>query len=279
MSSKTEMSGYAVKTPTPVALRIANVSKTFDSGRVLHSVELSIPAGAVHALVGANGAGKSVLVRCITGVYQTDHGAVIEINGVSAPSAYGPHTAWSLGLRVVHQEAPVIDIMTVAELYGLYRGFPRLAGVGIRWSALERRAAADLARLDIPISPKRLGRTLSAGDRAMVMLAIALADSDSGARLLILDEATASLPVKDADRFLAAVEVAASHGAGVLLVTHRFQEVFAIAETVTALRDGRVVLEWPWATSPTRSSWTRSSVPQHHRSQRSALTSSQQRGT
>jgi ribose transport system ATP-binding protein len=270
MSSKTEMSGNAVKTPTPVALRIANVSKTFGPGKVLHSVELSIPAGAVHALVGANGAGKSVLVRCITGVYETDHGAVIEINGVSAPPAYGPRTAWSLGLRVVHQESPVIDIMTVAELYGLYRGFPRLAGVGIRWSALERRAAADLARLNIPISPKRLGRTLSAGDRAMVMLAIALADSDSGTRLLILDEATASLPVKDADRFLAAVEVAASHGVGVLLVTHRFQEVFAIAQTVTALRDGRVVLDSAVGDVTHEKLVDEIVGPQHHRSQRPA---------
>lgn len=237
------MSGYAVEAATPVALSVSNVSKTFGPVRVLHSVALSIPVGSVHALLGANGAGKSVLVRCITGVYQPDPGAVIEINGVSAPSTYGPQTAWSLGLRVVHQEAPVIDIMTVAELYGFYRGFPRIARFGIRWRALERQAAADLARLNIPISPKRLGRSLSAGDRAMVMLAIALADADSGARLLILDEATASLPEKDADRFLEAVQIAASHGVGVMLVTHRLQEVFAIAETVTTLRDGRVVHE------------------------------------
>ncbi|HEY7966624.1 MAG TPA: sugar ABC transporter ATP-binding protein [Solirubrobacteraceae bacterium] len=237
------MSGYAGGAATPDALSIADVSKTFGPGRVLHSVALSVQAGAVHALVGANGAGKSVLVRCITGVYRADPGAAIAINGVSAPSTYGPQTAWSLGLRVVHQEAPVIDIMSVAELYGLYRGFPRIARIGIRWGALERRAAEDLARLDIPISPKRLGRSLSPGDRAMVMLAIALADVDAGARLLILDEATASLPVKDADRFLNAVQVAASHGVGVVLVTHRLAEVFAVAGTVTVLRDGRVAHE------------------------------------
>lgn len=241
------MSEYASTNRQPLALRAIGLSKTFGSIRVLESAGMAIPAGTVHALVGANGAGKSVLVRCITGVHQADPGGVIEVDGVFAPRHHTPKSANALGIRVVHQEAPVIDHLTVAELEGLYRGFPKIAGVGINWRKLRKRTSENLERLGVAISPRQLGQKLSAGDRAMVMLAFVLADMDAGARLIVLDEPTASLPVKDADRFLEAVRTAASHGVGILLVTHRLAEIFQTAQTLTVLRDGEVVLDAPVA--------------------------------
>ena len=230
----------ATATTTPLDAR--SVSKTFGSTTVLHDADLLIGPGEVHGLIGANGAGKSTLVRCITGAYQKDKGGTITIGGVPAPDSYSPQVAMRMGIRVVHQEAPLVPTLTIAEVAGLQRGFPRHPGGLINWRRLRRETSETLQRLGITISPKTHAGRLLPGERAMVMLALALADAEDGARLLVLDEPTASLPASDAERFLEAVEIASSHGLGTLLVTHRLAEVFAVADRVTVVRDGRVVL-------------------------------------
>jgi ribose transport system ATP-binding protein len=225
---------------TPLDVR--NVSKTFGSTTVLRNADLRIGPGEVHALVGANGAGKSTLVRCITGVYPPDEGGTIAVDATPAPDNYTPLVAMRMGVRVVHQEAPIVDSLTLAEVAGLQRGFPKLPGGLINWRKLRSETGETLERLGIALSPNTHGGRLLPGERAMVMLALALADVENGARLLVLDEPTASLPASDAERFLKAVAVASSHGLGTLLVTHRLAEVFAISDRVTVIRDGRVVL-------------------------------------
>ncbi|MHB1537693.1 MAG: sugar ABC transporter ATP-binding protein [Solirubrobacteraceae bacterium] len=220
-------------------LRAEGLSKTFGSTRVLERAEIAVAAGEVHALVGANGSGKSTLVKCITGVERPDRGALLELDGQPVPGDYSTSVAHALGVRVVHQEAPLIDTLTLAETIGLHRGFPTRAGV-ISPRALAARSEEIFGRLHVDVSPRARAGSLSPPERAMVMLALALGDGEG--RLIVLDEPTASLTSGDARRFLAAVRRAAEHRAGVLLVTHRLAEVFDICDAVTVLAGGRVAL-------------------------------------
>jgi ABC-type sugar transport system ATPase subunit len=221
-------------------MRAAGLSKSYGSACVLAGADLEVGAGEIHALVGANGSGKSTLIKCITGVERPDRGSTIEIDGHDVSSGYSTSTAHELGVRVVHQEAPLIDELTLAETVGLHRGFPTRGGV-IRTRRLNARTAELFERLRVELSPRTRAGSLSPPERAMVMLALALGSGDG--KLIVLDEPTASLTSGDAERFLESVVQATASGAGVLLVTHRLGEVFGICGRVTVLREGRVVLQ------------------------------------
>ncbi len=229
------------ESPQP-RLRAEGLSKTFGSARVLKDADLRIDAGQIHALIGANGSGKSTLIKCVTGVEKPDRGGVLEIDGHEVHGEYTTKVAHDLGVRVVHQEAPLIDNLTLAETVGHHHGFPT-AGPLIRRRKLARESKEIFERLGVEVDPGARASTLSPPERAMVMLALALGSGEG--RLIVLDEPTASLTSGDAERFLEAVKDAAAEGAGVLLVTHRLQEVFAVCESVTVLRDGAVVAQTP----------------------------------
>jgi ABC-type sugar transport system ATPase subunit len=224
---------------TDVRVRAEGLSKTFGSARVLKDADLEVRAGEIHALIGANGSGKSTFVKCVTGVERPDPGGRLEIDGQEAPSHYSTKDAHRLGVRVVHQEAPLIDSLTLAETVGHNQGFPT-AGPFISKRKLNAQTKEMFDRLGVEVSPKAVAGTLSPPERAMVMLALALGGGD--AKLIVLDEPTASLTAGDAERFLNAVTSASEHGAGILLVTHRLPEVFAVCDRVTVLRDGEIVL-------------------------------------
>ena len=230
--------GSEVADSSSTRLRAEGLSKTFGSARVLRDANLEIKAGEIHALVGANGSGKSTLIKCITGVERPDSGGRLEIDGRDVRSDYSTAIAHDLGVRVVHQEAPLIDNLTIAETVGHHRGFPTAGGL-INGRRLARETRETFQRLGLEVEPNALASTLSAPERAMLMLALALGSGD--ASLIVLDEPTASLTSGDAQRFLDAVKTAAEHGAGVLLVTHRLGEVFGICTGLTVLRDGEVV--------------------------------------
>ena len=216
------------------------LSKSFAGVRVLDGVDISLEPGEVHALLGANGSGKSTLVKILTGVYQPDEG-MLRVAGRTYSAIASPHEAAALGIAVVHQEAPLIDTMTVAECIALFRGYPT-TGVGrIRWRRLHDEAAALLARFNLGISPRMLAGKLNPAERALVALVIALDQVKTGIELLILDEVTASLPEEQAATFLDRVGTIARDGTAVLMVTHRLSELRGLAKTVTVLRDGRVV--------------------------------------
>ncbi|HET7506875.1 MAG TPA: sugar ABC transporter ATP-binding protein [Solirubrobacterales bacterium] len=236
--------GPGIATPRDPRLRAEGLSKTFGSARVLKDADIAIGAGEVHALLGANGSGKSTLIKCITGVEKPDRGARLEIDGHEVHGDYSTKAAHDLGVRVVHQEAPLIDSLTLAETVGHHRGFPK-AGPLIRRRKLARETKEIFGRLGLEAKPEALASTLSPPERAMAMLALALGSGDG--RLIVLDEPTASLTSGDAERFLEAVKEAARQGAGVLLVTHRLGEVFEICDSVTVLRDGAVVYQAPVA--------------------------------
>lgn len=230
--------GPEISDPQHPRLRAEGLSKTFGSARVLKDADLEIGAGEIHALIGANGSGKSTLIKCITGVERPDRGGRLEVDGHEIGHEYSTKAAHDLGVRVVHQEAPLIDNLTLAETVGHNRGFPTV-GPLIRTRKLTRETAEIFQRLGVDVSPNALAATLSPPERAMVMLALALGSGDG--RLIVLDEPTASLTSGDAERFLEAVQETARQGAGVLLVTHRLTEVFGICDAVTVLRDGAVV--------------------------------------
>jgi ABC-type sugar transport system ATPase subunit len=230
--------GSEVKDSSSTRLRAEGLSKTFGSARVLRDADLEIKAGEIHALVGANGSGKSTLIKCITGVERPDPGGRLELDGRDVLGDYSTAVAHDLGVRVVHQEAPLIDNLTIAETVGHHRGFPTTGGL-INKRRLARETRETFERLGLEVEPSALASTLSAPERAMLMLALALGSGD--ASLIVLDEPTASLTSGDAQRFLDAVKTAAEHGAAVLLVTHRLGEVFGICTGITVLRDGEVV--------------------------------------
>ena len=189
------------------------LSKSFAGVRVLDGVDISLEPGEVHALLGANGSGKSTLVKILTGVYQPDEG-MLRVGGRTYSAIASPHEAAALGIAVVHQEAPLIDTMTVAECIALFRGYPT-TGVGrIRWRRLHDEAAALLARFNLGISPRMLAGKLNPAERALVALVIALDQVKTGIELLILDEVTASLPEEQAATFLDRVGTIARDGIG-----------------------------------------------------------------
>jgi ribose transport system ATP-binding protein len=222
-----------------MAVACSHLSKRFPGTLALDDVSVRLADGEVHALLGANGSGKSTLARTLTGVYQPD-GGEIEVGGERFAEISSPVLARKLGIAVVHQEAPLVDSLSVAECVALFRGYPSGGGL-IRWRRLRKEVRASFDRLGIEVDPGRPAGELSPAERALVALAIALDGVESDLSLLVLDEATASLPQGEAQRFLEQAASIAAAGVPVLLVTHRLDEVDEFAQGVTILRDGRVV--------------------------------------
>lgn len=226
----------------------AAVGKTYGTRRALRGVDFTVGPGEVHALLGANGAGKSTMLKIMTGAVEPDAGSQISINGQALypGRGFGVRTAQELGLRVLHQEAPLLETLTVAENIGLSHGFRPRNGI-ISWARLNEYTRELLADYEIDVAPNiRVGR-LTGAVRASLGLAMTLGQTGAGPRTLILDEATAMLSTTDGDRFLERVRHAADQGASVVFVTHRLHEVEMIADQVTVLRDGDVVHTGPVA--------------------------------
>jgi ABC-type sugar transport system ATPase subunit len=226
-----------------MSLQVRNVRKNFDGVPVLRDLSLSVHKGETVALIGSNGSGKSTLVKILTGVYSTETGAEIEVGGRSIMSGDRVMRSGSAGISVVHQDAPLVPSMTVAQAIALQVGFPVRRGILIP-RLLRAQAREILDACSVPVGPDSLVAQLSAGERAMVLLALALTVTDKGSKAcVILDEATASLSQEDADRFLGLVRRATEHGVGVLMVTHRLDEVHRYCDRVLVLRNGTVAFE------------------------------------
>lgn len=231
-----------------MSLSARNLSKSFGGLRALDRVSLEVGEGELVALLGANGSGKSTFAKCIAGVYQPDDGS-IELGGPPAVDEFlTPTDAARAGIRVMHQDNPLVNSLSVKENFGLSTGFPgRGSAAPIRWRQLTRHVEEALARYEVEVSPDALPATLSPSQRAMVALAMTLADADQGVELLILDEVTAHIPEGDAAEFLAGVARLREVGIPILMVTHRFKEVLAFADRTTVLSGGAVVYSGPAA--------------------------------
>jgi ribose transport system ATP-binding protein len=233
-----------------LALQLSGVTKRFGSTAALTGIDLTVRAGSVHALLGGNGSGKSTTLKILAGVYAADAGT-IHLDGVEhALTDHSPHGARRAGLRFVHQNLGLVGDLTVCENFALEGGFPTRAGA-IMWSRLRSDARRHLEAFGLEIDPAAPARSLRPSDQALVAIARALrpgaAIEGGGARLLVLDEPTSSLPQHEAERLLAALRERRSSGQTIVYVSHRLPEVLGLADDVTVLRDGSVAASGPIA--------------------------------
>jgi ribose transport system ATP-binding protein len=227
------------------ALSVQHLSKSFGQRRVLSDVSFDIPPGKVHALLGQNGSGKSTLIKCLAGVHKPDPGGSVRVGGKLLPHSYPPSQSKRHHLAFVHQDLGLIADMTVMENLALGEGFKR-RGPFIRWRDQRRQAQRLLSDFALRINPNTLIRDLPITQRTL--LAIARALQTTGGRTagelacLVLDEPTAALPDHDAEVLFAAISRVTKAGVAVAYVSHRLEEVFRLADSVSVLRDGRLTL-------------------------------------
>jgi rhamnose transport system ATP-binding protein len=220
----------------PALLQLSGISKSFGGTQALESVEVALHSGSITALVGENGAGKSTLVKILTGIHPPDAGR-ISLCGQTV-RIRSPAHAQRLGISVIHQEAVVFDELTVAEnIFVTER--PRRFGL-IDWGRMRREARRLMDRLDCPLDPLLRLRELSVAQKYLVQIARALSQE---ARLVIMDEPTAALSHHEAQLLLRIAVGLRDQGRGLLFISHRFEELYAIADRYIVLRDGRSVAE------------------------------------
>jgi ABC-type sugar transport system, ATPase component len=220
-------------------LKARGLTKAFGGPPVLREVDFELFPGEVHAVVGENGAGKSTLLKLLTGVHEPDAGE-IAIDGapVAIPS---PAAAQALGIAHIFQEPTLFPDLSVAENIFVGRlpvgeRFPV-----VRWRAMRQEARALLDSIGARLSPEALVGTLSVAEQQLVEIAAALSQK---ARYVLMDEPTASLTPREVERLFRIIRDLKDRGAGIVFVNHRLEEVFAIADRVTVLRDGGKVGTW-----------------------------------
>jgi rhamnose transport system ATP-binding protein len=220
--------------PAPL-LEAKSISKSFAGVRALKDVSFDLLEGEVHALIGENGAGKSTLIKVITGAIQSDSGT-LEVRG-GLVSQNDPAVSRSLGIAAIYQQPSLFPHLTVAENIALAL---ESGGVWrkVDWSERNRRAQELIERVGGRIQPERLGATLSMPEQQLVEIAKAIG---ADAKILIMDEPTASLTDREVDSLFSIIGMLRSHGAGIIYISHRLEEISAIADRVTVLRDGETV--------------------------------------
>ncbi len=218
-------------------LRMTGIHKRFPGVIALDGVDFRLFPGEVHALMGENGAGKSTLIKVLTGVYGVD-GGEIEFGG-ELVSFTGPAAAQRAGVSTVYQEVNLCPNLSIAENILLGRE-PRRFG-RILWSKMRRRAEELLARLDLELDVTAPLSTQSIAVQQLVAIARAL---DVDARVLVLDEPTSSLDSHEVDRLLAVMRTLRAEGMAILFVSHFIDQVFAISDRMTVLRNGKLVGEY-----------------------------------
>ena len=222
--------------PATPLLEVRDIEKTFPGVRALSGVSFEVRAGEVHALLGENGAGKSTLIKIISGVYEPDGGWIL-IGGRETRFA-SPEDAKRAGVATIYQELLLFPELTVAE--NIFLGHAPRAGMGrIDWRAMHARAEALLASLEIDdLAANQVVGALSVGNRQRVEILRALSHD---ARILIMDEPTAALTESDVTRLFDIVRRLRARGVGIVYISHRLDEIFAIGDRVTVLRDGAYV--------------------------------------
>jgi len=220
----------------PASVELSGISKRFGATQALEDVSFTLRAGEIHGLVGENGAGKSTLVKILAGVHAPDAGSIV-LDGVLTHIP-NPAAARALGLAVVHQEPQLFPDLSVAE--NVYLGHAPTGRLGsIDWRAMRRDAALLFEELEVRLDVAAPVHGLSMADQQLIEIAKALSFD---ARVLILDEPTASLSAHEVERLFAIVRRTRDRGVAVLFVSHRLDEVFDLCGVATVLRDGRHVV-------------------------------------
>jgi monosaccharide-transporting ATPase len=222
---------------TPL-LSMQGISKQFLGVPALREARFEVARGEVHALIGQNGAGKSTLIKVLTGVYAKDAGR-IEFDGREVAFS-SPHAAQLAGLSTIYQEVNLVPFRSVAENVFLNRE-PKRLGL-IDWRRMNREAAGVLHRLDIDVDVTRPLYEYSIATQQMTALARALSTE---ARLVIMDEPTSALAEQEVQTLFGVIRRLKSEGISVVFVSHRLDELYAVCDRVTVMRDGRTVEECP----------------------------------
>jgi rhamnose transport system ATP-binding protein len=218
-------------------LEMRGISKFFPGIKALEAVDFSMRSGEVHALVGENGAGKSTLVKILTGVYRPTAGT-IRFAGAQRDFR-GPVDARRAGIAAIHQEASMFPDLTVAE--NIFSGHLLKGRSGlVDWRGMRSSAAALLERVELRVRPDALVRELSVAERHMVGIARALSEESS---LVIMDEPTSALSLRETEDLFRIIRQLRGQGVAILFISHKFDELFEIADRYTVLRDGRYVGE------------------------------------
>jgi len=216
-------------------IEYCGVTKSFGGVHALNDVSFSIDTHEIHGLIGENGAGKSTLVKITGGVCALDAGQLIFDNERAV--CHTPRDAEQLGIRIVHQEVPICENLTIAENIFL-NPVPPHRGPLLDRAEMIRRSAETLQHLGIYLDPKRLVSTCSAAERQLILIAKALAED---AKLVILDEATSSLSEDEVALLFGVLRNLKSAGKTFMFVSHRLNEVIAICDRITVLRNGEFV--------------------------------------
>ena len=216
-----------------------SITKSYAGVRALAGVSFDLFPGEVHALVGENGAGKSTLIKVMTGAVVPDSGT-LSVSG-AAHRAMSPAAARALGIAAIYQQPSLFPRLTVAENIAFALEAGRAWRV-IDWNRRRRDARDLLDRVGSDIDPGRLVESLSMPEQQIVEIAKAVG---SAARVVIMDEPTASLSDREVARLFDIVSRLTSQGVGVIYISHRLEEILSIADRVTVLRDGRTVSTQP----------------------------------
>ena len=228
------MTATATSGVAPALLEMTGIVKRFAGVTALNGVDFSLHSGEVHALVGENGAGKSTLIKIMTGAYRRDDG-MMRLAGAPVDFAT-PADAQAAGVSAVHQEIHLLGYRSVAENIFLGRE-PRRFGL-VDGARMNREAGDALAGIGVEIDPRQTLGTLSTARQQMVAIARGMS---LGARVLVLDEPTSSLADREVAILFDLVRRLQAKGTGIVYISHRFDELYAICDQVTVLRDGALV--------------------------------------
>ena len=216
-------------------LEAGSITKAFAGVQALKGVDFALDAGEIHALIGENGAGKSTLIKIVTGALTADSGT-LRVDGQPVPRN-NPRIARGLGIAAIYQQPSLFPHLSVAENIALSLESGSRWRI-VDWKARRARARELLERAGASIDPDRLVAMLSMPEQQIVEIAKAIG---AQARILIMDEPTASLTSLEVERLFRVIALLRDQGAGIIYISHRLDEIFAIADRITVLRDGEAV--------------------------------------
>ncbi len=226
--------------PQPCMLEVTDLTKTFSGVKALDAVQLQVRKGEVHALMGENGAGKSTLMKILIGLLKPDSGDIL-FEGSSLKAA-NVHEVLQKGIAMIHQEMLNVPELTVAQ--NIFLGRETTGGL-FRWlndSSRSKQAAALLAHLGVSIPPDAKVKHLSVAEMQMVEIAKAISND---VKVLIMDEPTSALADAEVTTLFSIIRELTQKGVSVIYISHKMDEIFTIADTVTVLRDGQYIGRYP----------------------------------
>ncbi|MGB8019774.1 MAG: ATP-binding cassette domain-containing protein [Candidatus Nanopelagicales bacterium] len=240
--SSARLGSGSPEVPAPPLMRLRGITKRFGAVQALTEVDLDIPAGQVTALAGDNGAGKSVLIKCISGIHPADEGEMWWAG--EKVHIHNPRDAAGLGIETVYQDLALCDNLDIVQ--NMFLGRERMRGIALDEDAMEREAAETLKGLAVTTvrSIRQPVASLSGGQRQSVAIAKAVLWNS---KFVIMDEPTAALGVAQTAMVLDLVRQLASRGLAVVIISHNMNDVFQVADRIAVLHLGRMVAVTPVA--------------------------------